>query len=106
MENLSGLKPLGRAVLVKYDEMQQKGMIVIPESVKDRNYTLEQRATVIEAGAAAWKDEPEPRAKPGDRVLISKMAGYLAVSPVDGQRYAMVNDKDIFAQITKEADHG
>jgi co-chaperonin GroES (HSP10) len=106
MENLSGLKPLGRAVLVKYDEMEQKGLIVIPDSVRDRNYTLEQRATVIEAGAAAWKDEPEPRAFPGDRVLVSKMAGYLAISPVDGQRYAMVNDKDIFAKITKEKENG
>ena len=102
MDNQSGLKPLGRAVLVKYYEPEREGsLIVLPDSVKDRTLMVEQRAVVVELGAAVWPDEPR-RAEPGDKVLISKMAGYLAVGPLDGQRYALVNDRDIFARITAE----
>lgn len=106
MENTSGLKPLGRAVLLKHYEPERKeGLIVLPDVVKDRTLMVEQRAVVIELGAYAYPDEP-PRCKPGDKVLISKMAGYLAIGPADGQRYLMVNDRDIFAQITEEKAHG
>lgn len=104
MENLSGLKPLGRAVLVKYYEPERKeSLIVIPDSVRDRMQSVEQRATIVEVGAACWPDEP-PRAWPGDKVLISKMAGYMAVGPADGERYALVNDRDIFARITAQGE--
>lgn len=106
MENLSGLKPLGRAVLVEYYEPERKdSLIVIPDSIKERSMMVEQRAKVVELGAYAWPDEPA-RAKPGDLVLISKMAGYIARGPADGKLYALVNDRDIFAQITKESSHG
>jgi co-chaperonin GroES (HSP10) len=106
MENTSGLKPLGRAVLLKHYEPERKeSMIVLPDTVKDRTLMVEQRATVIELGPNCYPDEPA-RCKVGDKVLISKMAGYLAVGPADGQRYLMVNDRDIFAQITKEEAHG
>ena len=102
MNNTSGLRPLGRAVLVKYYEPEREGsLIVLPDSVKDRTLMVEQRAIVVELGEAVWPDEPK-RAQPGDKVLISKMAGYLAVGPADGERYALVNDRDIFAQITAE----
>ena len=37
-----------------------------------------------------------------DRVLIARMAGYAAIGPADGRRYRLVNDRDIFAQITHE----
>jgi len=104
MENLSGLKPLGRAVLVKYYEPERVGsLIVLPDSVRDRTFMVEQRAIVVEVGTACWPDEPD-RAEPGDKVLIAKMAGYLAVGPADGERYALVNDRDIFAQITNEGE--
>lgn len=100
--NESGLKPLGRAVLLEHYEPERKGgLIVLPDNVKDKTVMLEQRATVIELGDACYPDEP-PRCKPGDRVLISRYAGYLAVGPADGKRYVIVNDRDIFAQITKE----
>ena len=103
MENLSGLKPLGRAVLVQYYEPEREGsLIVLPDSIKDRTLMVEQRAIVVEVGAGAWPDELK-RADVGDKVLISKMAGYLATGPADGKRYALVNDRDIFAAITKEA---
>lgn len=100
MSNTSGLRPLGRAVLVEYYEPERKeSLIVIPDSVADRSSQVEQRARVVEVGAACWPDEP-PRAKVGDYVLISRMAGYACVGPQDKRRYRLVNDRDIFAQIT------
>ena len=105
-ENTSGLAPLGRAVLVKHYEPERKqGLIELPDIVKDRTQMVEQRALVIEVGPACWPDEP-PRAKPGDLVLISKMAGYMALGPADGERYRLINDRDIFARITKETGNG
>lgn len=103
MENNSGLKPLGRAVLVEHYEPETKSsVLVIPDAVQDRTLMVEQRAVVVEVGPACWPDEPA-RAKPGDRVLISKMSGYMALGPADGKRYRLVNDRDIFAAIVKEA---
>lgn len=102
MENTSGLKPLGRAVLVKhYEEEKKASLIEIPDIVKDRTLMVEQRAIVIECGPACWPDEPA-RAKPGDKVMISNMAGYMTRGPKDGERYRLINDRDIFAGIVEE----
>ena len=101
-ENTSGLKPLGRAVLVEHYEPERKGaLIVMPDMVRDRTAMVEQRAVVIEVGPACWPDEP-PRARPGDKVLISKMCGYMAVGPADGKNYRLINDRDVFAAIVGE----
>lgn len=113
MENTSGLAPLGRAVLVEHYEPERVGaLIVMPDSVKVRTMMVEQRAIVVEVGPEAWKDErrffglvKRPRAKPGDLVLISSMAGYMAEGTADGKQYRLVNDRDIFARITKEKEH-
>lgn len=75
-------------------------MIAIPESVKSRMAMVEHRARVIECGEDAWSDEAKPRAVPGDVVLVTKFAGFLALGPKDGQQYRLVNDRDIFCQIT------
>lgn len=105
MENESGLKPLGRAVLVEDYQPERKGsVIVIPPSVQQKESAVEQRARVIEVGSEAWLEERTPRAWPGDLVLVAKYSGYLAVGPGDGKQYRFVNDRDIFAGITKEAD--
>ena len=102
MSNQSGLAPLGRAVLIEhYEPERKKGLIEIPDIVKDRTLLVEQRAIVVEIGPACWPNEP-PRAQPGDKVLISKMAGYLAVGPADGKRYRLINDADIFCRITED----
>lgn len=101
--NSSGLKPLGRAILVRHYEPERKvSVIVLPDNVKDRTVMAEQRAVVIELGPHAYPDEPA-RCKPGDKVLMAKFSGYLAKGPADGKTYALVNDRDIFAQITQEA---
>lgn len=100
--NNSGLVPLGRAVLVEHYEPEKKdSLIEIPDIVKERTLMVEQRAIVIEVGPACWPDEP-PRAKPGDKVLISKMSGYMCKGTADGKQYRIINDRDIFAGISKE----
>ena len=103
IENTSGLKPLGRAVLVRPYEPERKGSLIeLPDTISARTAMVEQRAVIIEIGENAWPDEPK-RADVGDLVLISKMAGYMAVGTDDGKQYRIINDRDIFAAITKEA---
>jgi co-chaperonin GroES (HSP10) len=100
VENKSGLHPLGHAVLVKmYEPEKKSGLIEIPDVVKERSQVLEQRCIVIEVGPSCWDDEPRPRAKPGDKVIVTKFAGYMAVGPKDGQLYRLVNDRDIFCSL-------
>lgn len=107
MENTSGLKPLGRAVLVKpyVVEERTKGGIILADSVVKKDQMAEQRAIVIEVGPTAWEAEKVPRAVPGDKVLFSRYAGYVAIGPADEQEYRVVNDSDIFMAITKEKEH-
>lgn len=105
--NTSGVSPLGRAVLVEYYEPERKAsVIVVPDSVRDKEVLLEQRAIVVECGPACWPDEP-PRARLGDRVLIARMSGFALIGPADGKRYRIVNDRDVFARIDhEERDNG
>jgi len=103
VKNTSGVKPLGRAVLVEYYEPERReSSIIIPEHVRKSEVLAEQRATVIEAGPEAWLEEREPRARPGDRVIMVKYSGYALQGPADGKMYRLVNDRDIFARITQE----
>jgi co-chaperonin GroES (HSP10) len=98
--NKSGLKPLGRAVLVEpYEKELSRTTIAVPDTVRERTQMVETRAIVIEAGPAAWDDEPVPRAQPGDRVLISRFSGSMAKGTADGKTYRLVNDTDIYCQI-------
>jgi co-chaperonin GroES (HSP10) len=100
MENTSGLAPLGRAVLVTpYKPERKSSLIEIPEFVQEREVALDTQVLVVEVGPACWPDEPA-RARPGDIVLISKMAGYVARGPKDGIVYRFINDRDIFAKVT------
>ena len=104
--NTSGLKPLGRAVLIEpKDPEKMSTTIAIPESARDRMQMAEQRAVVIEVGPCAWDDESEPRASEGDVVLVTKYAGVMAQGSLDGKTYRLVNDRDIFCRIT-EASNG
>lgn len=103
MKNESGLKPLGVAVLIAPYEPDRVGaMIEIPEHVRERTSMVEIRAVVVDIGPAAWHDEPTPRAKIGDRVLVTKFAGMLARGTLDGKLYRLVNDRDIFCGIEAE----
>lgn len=100
MKNESGLKPLGRAVLVVPFEVKKPGsMIVIPDNVRSNQLQIETQVTVIEIGPTAWHDEPVPRAVAGDVVLVGKFAGVMARGPNDGKDYRLINDTDIFCAI-------
>lgn len=102
--NSSGLEPLGRAILVEHYEPERVGALIhIPDQVQGRMMMVEQRAVVIAVGPAAWPDEP-PRAQVGDKVLVSKMAGYMATGTADGKLYRLINDRDIFARIVDEGE--
>lgn len=98
--NPSGLKPVGKAVLVKPYELQKvDSLLVLPASVKDRQRMIEDRAVVVAIGPSCWDDEATPRAVIGDRVMISKFAGTMATGILDGETYRVINDKDIYLQI-------
>lgn len=106
MRNESGLSPLGHAVLVVHDDPKKReGLIQVLATTTDREAMVETRATVVEVGPECWLSERSPRAAPGDRVLISRLAGYMAVGPADGRKYRFVNDQDVFARITGENSH-
>lgn len=103
MENQSGLEPRGVAVLIKGYEPERKGaQIVLPDSVQGRMSMVDNRAVVVAVGPSAWHDEPSPRAAVGDKVLVTKFAGFMAKGPKDGEMYRLVNDRDIFCAITYE----
>jgi len=103
--NQSGLDPRGQAVLVApYQPEVRKGLIEIPDAVAASTYMLEQRAVVVAIGPEAWKGEA-PRARVGEKVLISQMAGHLAKGPADGKQYRLINARDIFCAIVEEAGH-
>lgn len=98
--NMSGLTPLGHAVLVKtYEPEVTSGIIHIPENVRGSMQALEQRAIVIAVGPKAWDGEGLARAKPGDKVLVAKFDGYVTTQTKDGNLYRIVNDRAIFARI-------
>ncbi len=115
MNNTSGLSPRGHSVLVApYEPEMHRGLIEIPLEVRQRTSMIEQRATMVEVGPMAWHDERvrflgiplwrRLRAKPGERVLVSKYAGFQAVGPADGKLYRVVNANDVFCAITSERD--
>lgn len=104
-QNRTGLIPVGQAVLVEPYEPEFKmkaSLIQLPPSAKERMTAAEQRAIVIAIGSEAWKDEKEPRAKVGDKVMVSAYAGMMTTSPVDGKQYRVINARDIFLRIVAE----
>lgn len=101
--NTSGLKPVGRAVLVRPYVIEERttGGIILPTETVKRDQLAEQRAVIIAIGSEAWRGEKEPRAAIGDRILFAKWAGYQAIGPADAGTYRIVNDTDIFTVITE-----
>lgn len=105
IQNPSGLEPRGVAVLIRPYEVKPKGgLIALPPQAKERMEMLENRAVVVAIGPGAWFDEPEPRARVGERVFVTKFAGMMVKGPDDGVAYRLVNDRDIFCAITGDED--
>ena len=100
MINESGLKPLGRAVLVKpYEPERASSLIVMPDSVEANQLMLEQRVVVVEVGPNCWHNEPQPRAKVGDKVLYGKYSGTEVT--INGEEYLIMRESDIFGILGK-----
>lgn len=100
--NTSGLHPKGHAVLIQtYEPQLESKIIAIPDAVQRNQHMMNQRAVVIEVGPSAWDDEPTPRAQPGDHVLVTKYAGFVAGADMtkDGKVYRLVNDRDVFCTL-------
>ena len=72
-------------------------------SVRKGEVLLEQRGVVIETGPLVGVTEGQPRAVPGERVLIAAYSGYAMKGPADGKLYRIVNERDIFAVIHSDA---
>ena len=87
------IKPLADRVLVEPLEAETKTAsgIIIPDSAKEKP----QQGVVIAVGAAK-KDEPMT-VKVGDKVLYGKYSGN-EIS-VDGKKYLIMHESDIFAII-------
>lgn len=101
MTNTSGLRPLGRAVLVEPVESELRtDKIIIPENVRERSMMVEVFAIVVAIGPEAWKEEAHPRAQVGDKVMVSKWCGHICQGPGDNKMYRMVNAEDIFCEVT------
>ena len=98
--NESGLVPLGHCVLVEPSELDiAQGAIKLLDSTVAEAHMLQMRVKVVEVGKYCWPNEPEPRAKAGDLVMIAKMSGSLVTGPKDGKKYRAINDKDIFVRV-------
>ena len=96
--NTAGWNPVGRAILVKPIELEQRAkdsLIVLPDSVSDRTRLAEDRAVVIAVGPDAWQGQ-SIRAQPGDTVIMVKFCGYILKGD-DGEFYRFINERDIFA---------
>lgn len=105
MVNKSGLHPKGVAILLVPYEPEVKiwsDTLIIPDTVRESLQVLENRQVVVEVGPAAWDDEDVPRAVPGDVVMITKHAGFVATG-ADGKLYRMVNAREVFCEIDVEA---
>lgn len=105
IENGSGLRPVGHAILgIAHEPPERKNSsIIIPEAVREREVTTDQKVRIVALGTNVWRDEP-PRADVGNLVLVAKFAGY-AAKGADGKMYRLFNDTDIFAVVEKEVDY-
>jgi chaperonin GroES len=86
------IKPIGKRVLIKpmKEEEKTKGGIFIPETAKEKK----KQGIVVELGAI---DEKEFPIKKGDIILY---AGYSSEEmEVDGEKYLILDSKDIIAKI-------
>jgi co-chaperonin GroES (HSP10) len=110
VSNKSGLAPAGHAVLLQpYEPEIKASLLVIPDMVRRRTAMVEMRAIVVAVGPQAWRQEakffgllPCPRARVGDKVMVSAYCGFIAQGPADGAQYRFVNDEDVFSIITDE----
>jgi len=105
VKNNSGYHPVGRAVLLRAFELAEKqSRVVIPDEVAMSSGTCDTQGIVVEIGADCWNGQNEtPRAKIGDKVLITRFSGGM-LKGSDGYIYRMIPDHAIYA--VKEDSNG
>lgn len=99
MDNPSGITPLDLRIVVKPDPVEEvtKGGIIITDTAKDRAKYAATRATLIAAGANAFREwGPALRPEPGARVCYAQYSGAEQMG-LDGERYVIMNDADLLA---------
>lgn len=116
--NQSGIEPVGRHILVKPDEVEEKteGGIVLPEEARTKYSQAVSTGVVVGIGPDAFRHGTtdiyklvdgelklverrvdgysKPFCKVGDRICFAKYAGK-GIPGVDGEQYRMMNDEDI-----------
>jgi len=103
MKNTSGIIPVGRKVLVKPDDVEEKtsGGLFLPDTVRDKERMAQVKATLIDAGGNAFEDLNDPLPEPGQRVYVAKYAG-IRIDGEDGEWYQLIYDEDIAAIIEEK----
>lgn len=98
--NPSLLDPVEYKILVRLDKVEEitKGGIYIPMSLRDKQQMMQVEATLVAVGGNAFEDWAGKVPRIGDRIYVAKAAGY-AVVGMDGEKYQLMNDKDIAAVI-------
>jgi len=96
--NFSGITPVGLTVLVLPDQLEEMTVsgIVIPNEVNDRHQLKQTDGVVIEISSYAYNDEPNPRCKIGDRIIMAAYAGMVRTG-MDGLEYRLIKDNDVVA---------
>jgi chaperonin GroES len=102
MDNPSGITPLDLRIVVKPDPVEEvtKGGIILADTTKDRAKYAGTQATFLAAGENAFGEwgVTARKPKPGDRVLFAQYSG-AEHKGADGERYVVMNDKDLLAVI-------
>jgi chaperonin GroES len=108
--NPSGISPVEFKAIIKQDDVEdtdpdlkraKAAGIVLAQATKDREQMAGVRATLIAVGGNAFEDWKGLRPKPGDRVYTAKYSG-VEVEGEDGQKYRLVNDKDLLGIIGRD----
>lgn len=101
VENNSGYRPVGRAVLLRaFELLEKQSRIVVPDEAALSSATCDTQGIVVGIGADAWKDISK-RCEVGDKVLFTKFTGGV-LKGKDGYVYRMIPADAIYA--VKEED--
>jgi co-chaperonin GroES (HSP10) len=108
MDNSSGFWPSGDRILIKVDEIEQKGSIVIPDTAASKRMDAQVLGVLIATGPDAYihyvkessdgsvevSKYTQPYAKVGQRVMFAKFGGIDFLGE-DGKSYRVMRDEDI-----------
>lgn len=105
--NPSGINPFEFKVLIKQEAVEESDPelkraraagLALPEEFRQREQMGGVRAVLMAAGGNAFEDWKPPVPKAGDRIYTAKYAGIEVVGN-DGEKYRLINDKDVLAVI-------